>query len=129
MGKQLVITSDILLKVEYDLWEESEDRFYFEYDNYMILSKDEVNEGSYVIPLVHISQVAVMKDFIINMNDSRIIKEFKSLSDKEVWSKFWIYFDDDGLLSSRWHEYEENYCKNMISVWCENNGISFLMDI
>ena len=129
MGKQLVITSDVMSKVYYDLWEDSEDRYFFDYDSYEIRKKDEIVDGSYVIPLVHISQAAVMKEFIVSLNDRRLIQVFKPLSDEEVWSRFWTYFDDDGLRSSRWHEYEENYCKKFIIDWCGKNGISYRMDL
>lgn len=129
MGKQFVITSEILLKVEYDLWEDGEDKYFFDYDSYEIRPKDEMVEGSYTIPLVHFSQVTVMKDFIASMNNRKLIEEFRSLSDKETWSRFWIHFDDDGPLSSRWHEFDENYRKKRITDWCENNGISFRMDL
>ncbi|MBR5974995.1 MAG: hypothetical protein IK020_07415 [Clostridiales bacterium] len=129
MGKQFVITSEILLKVVCGLWEDSEDRFFFDYDTYEIREKDDLVEGSYTIPLVHVSQVTVMKDFIVSLNNRKLIEEFRTLSDQEAWSRFWIHFDDDGPLSSRWHEFEENYCKKLITDWCENNGISFRMDL
>lgn len=129
MGKQLVITSDIMLKVEYDLWEEREDKYFFDYDSYEIRPKDEMVEGNYTIPLVHVSQVTVMKEFITSMNDRKLSQAFRSLSDKEAWSWFWNYFDDDGPLSSRWHEFDENYRKKLITDWCENNGISFRLDL
>ena len=130
LGKQLIISSDIMLMVVYDLWEDAEDRYFFDYDSYEIRSKDELVEGnSYVIPLVHIPEVVVMKEFIVSLNDRRIIKEFRSLSPKETWSRFWIYFDDDGILSSRWGKFDEDYRKKLIIDWCENNGISYRMEL
>ena len=130
LGKQLIITSDIMLMVVYDLWEDVEDRYFFDYDSYEIRSKDELVEGnSYVIPLVHIPEVVVMKEFIVSLNDRRIIKEFRFLSPKETWSRFWIYFDDDGILSSRWGKFDEDYRKKLIIDWCENNGISYRMEL
>lgn len=126
MGKQLLITPDVLLKIDADLWEDGGDRFFFDYDSYEIRPKDEINEFSYSIPLVHVPQVAVMKSFVADLNNRKISTVFKDLSDKEIWSKFWIFFDDDGVNSSRWHEYEEKYRIDLITAWCEENGISYI---
>ena len=126
MGKQLLITPDVLLKIDADLWEDGGDRFFFDYDSYEIRSKDEINEFSYSIPLVHVPQVAVMKAFIADLNNRKISTVFNDLSDKEIWSKFWIFFDDDGVNSSRWHEYEQKYRIDLITAWCEENGISYI---
>lgn len=62
-GKQLLITPDVLLKIDADLWEDGGDRFFFDYD---------------------------------------------------------------GVNSSRWHEYEEKYRIDLITAWCEENGISYI---
>ena len=97
MGKQLFITSEILLKVEYDLWEDGYDRFFFDYDTYEFKSKGEILDSSYSIPLIHVSQVSVMKAFINDLNDRKMSAAFKELSDKELWSRFWLFFDDDGI--------------------------------
>ena len=128
MGKQLVITSDIISMLIYDLWEDADDKYFFDYDSYEIRPKDGTVEGNYVIPLVHVSEVTVMKEFITSLNDKRLLKIFQPLSDKEAWSTFWVYFDDDGIRSSRWHEFEENYRMKMITAWCEDNGISFRIE-
>ena len=126
MGKQLLITSDVLLKIEYDLWEECEDRYFFDYDTYEIRSKEEIDEQSYSIPLVHVSQVAVMKAFLTDLNNRSISNDFKGLSDKDIWSRFWRFFDDDGPNSSRWGEFENRYRRDLITKWCEENGISYV---
>ena len=125
MGKQLFITSDILLKVEYDLWEDGYDRFFFDYDTYEFKSKGEILDSSYSIPLIHVSQVSVMKAFINDLNDRKMSAAFKELSDKELWSRFWLFFDDDGIKSSRWHEYENRFCQNLITNWCKESEISY----
>ena len=128
MGKQLLITSDVLHKVEYDLWADGDDRYFFDYDSYEIKSKDEIDGYAYSIPLVHVSQVSVMKAFLADLNDRTISNYFRSLSDKDIWSKFWNHFDDDGLRSSRWHEFEEDYLMKLITSWCEENGIKYILE-
>ena len=125
MGKQLIITPDILAKTEYDLWEDVEDRYFFDYDSYEIVSKENVNEGSYFIPLVHVAQVKVMKAFIDDLNDRSITNVFKNLPEKDIWGRFWNYFDDDGIRSSRWGNFESGYLRNMTEDWCKDNGISY----
>ena len=128
MGKQLLITSDVLHKVEYDLWADGDDRYFFDYDSYEIKSKDEIDGYACSIPLVHVSQVSVMKAVLADLNDRTISNYFRSLSDNDIWSKFWDHFDDDGLRSSRWHEFEEDYLMKLITSWCEDNGISYIFE-
>ena len=127
-GKQLLITSDVLHKIEYDLWEGGDDRYFFDYDSYEIKSKDEIDGYAYSIPLVHVSQVSVMKAFLADLNDRTICNYFRSLSDNDIWSKFWNHFDDDGLRSSRWHGFEEDYLMKLITSWCEENGIKYILE-
>ena len=76
-------------------------RFDFYKDTYYD-EKENAPEGSYLIPLIHISQVEVMKAFLIDLNDRVITNAFKDLSDKDIWSRFWNEFDDDGIRSGRW---------------------------
>ena len=118
MGKQLTITSDVLHKVEYDLWEDSDDRYFFDYDSYEIRDAEEIDGSSYSVPLVHVSQVSVMKAFLADLNDRTISNYFRALSDK----------DDDGIASSRWGRYETEYRMKLITSWCEENGISYIME-
>jgi len=126
MGKQLLITSDVLHKIEYDLWEDGDDRYFFDYDSYEIRSKDEMDEYAYSIPLVHVSQVSVMKAFLAKLNNRTISNAFRSLSDKDIWSKFWNHIDDDGIASSRWGRFENEYLLKLLTSWCEENGISYI---
>lgn len=123
MGKLFLITSEVLNKIEYELWEPAEDKYFFDYDSYEIILKENATEGTFLIPLVHVSQVEVMKAFISNLNDRTINNAFKNLSDKEIWNKFWNYFDDDGIKSWRWKEFEDGYLRKMIGEWCDENGI------
>ena len=132
MGKQLLITSEILNKMEYELWEVAEDKYFFDYDSYEIVAKesatDNAAEGAYLIPLVHVSQVEVMKAFLVDHNDRTITNAFKDLSDKDIWSRFWNEFDDDGNRSGRWKEFEDKYLRKTIENWCDENGIAYRME-
>ena len=128
MGKQLLITSEVLNKIEYDLWEATEDKYFFDYDSYEIVEKENAPEGSYLIPLIHISQVEVMKAFLIDLNARVITNAFKDLSDKDIWSRFWNEFDDDGIRSGRWKEFENTYLRKTMENWCNENGIAYRME-
>lgn len=128
MGKHLLITSEVLNKIEYDLWEATEDKYFFDYDSYEIVEKENAPEGSYLIPLIHISQVEVMKAFLSDLNDRAITNAFKDLSDKDIWSRFWNEFDDDGIRSGRWKEFENTYLRKTMENWCNENGIAYRME-
>ena len=125
MGKQLSIAWKDLSKVMYELWKKEEDSIFFDYDTYGFYSKEDLQEGSYYIPLVHEPEVVAMKEYIKSLNDKSIIKVFKELSDKEIWGNFWNYFDDDGEKSYMWHQYKDKYCLDLMTKWCDENGISY----
>ena len=67
-----------------------------------------------------------MKAFLTDLNNRSISNDFKGLSDKDIWSRFWRFFDDDGPNSSRWGQFEDRYRKDLITKWCEENGISYI---
>ena len=124
-----IIDEEIYNKTHYCLYEPLNDiRFYFDYANYNLWDVADIENVEGMIPFVRIREVDVMKEFIVSLNDRKLLSKFTPLSDKEFWHQFWKCFDDDSVKSERWGEYDRNFRMDSIVKWCKENGIAYKLE-
>ena len=82
-----------------------------------------------MVPFIRIREVDVMRAYIGSLNNRNLSSIYDPLPDKEAWSKFWVYFDDDGIESERWGKFERNYRIERLVEWCKENGIAYKLDL
>ncbi len=114
---QFIIDRDILHLAEYGTEE-----YYFDYDSYRI---NRTKPDIYSVRFIHIPEITAMRAFINSQNDRQLIEHFRGIDDDRFSSHFLTFFDDDGINSSHWHEFEEKYYLDAVTGWCEENGISY----
>lgn len=125
-----IIDEEIYNKTHYCLYDPLNDiRFYFDYANYNLWDVADIENVEGMIPFVRIREVDVMKEFIVSLNDRKLLSKFTPLSDKEFWHQFWKYFDDDSVKSERWGEYDRNFRMDSIVKWCKENGIAYKLEV
>lgn len=84
-----IIDEEIYNKTHYCLYDPLNDiRFYFDYANYNLWDVADIENVEGMIPFVRIREVDVMKEFIVSLNDRKLLSKFTPLSDKELWHTF-----------------------------------------
>ena len=125
-----VIDDEIYAKTHYCLYEPLNDiRFYFDYADYRLWDAAYIENAEGMVPFIRIREVDVMRAYIGSLNNRNLSSIFDPLPDKEAWSKFWVYFDDDGIESERWGKFERNYRIERLVEWCKENGIAYKLDL
>ncbi len=121
-----VIDDEIYMKSHYCLYEPLNDiRFYFDYTDYYLHEAADIDSADGMVPFVRIREVDVMRAYVESLNDRKLSSVFNKLPDKEAWSRFWAFFDDDGIESEHWGKYDRNYRIDHIVNWCKENGIAY----
>lgn len=104
-------------------------KYFFDYSTYNLWSIEELSSTEGLVPFISMKEVDVMREFILSLNDARLAKKFTTLSDEELFELFWKYFDDDGVKSSRWSDFDDEYRMKKLVEWCEENGIGYKIEI
>ena len=125
-----VIDDEIYAKTYYCLYEPLNDiKFYFDYADCRLWDAADIKNAEGMVPFIRIREVDVMRAYIGSLNNRNLSSIFDPLPDKEAWSKFCVYFDDDGIESERWGKFERNYRIERLVEWCKENGIAYKLDL
>ncbi len=101
---------------------------FFDPETYELYRSDEeippTIPKSILIEFPKIRQVDVQRAYVESLNDRSILGQFRNLTDEQFWKTFWVIFDDDGIRSARFREFERAYCLQTVIAWCNDNGIA-----
>ena len=83
---------------------------FFDSETYELFKSDEevppTVPKSILIEFPKIRQVDIQRAYVESLNDQSISSQFRNLTDEQFRKKFRSIFDDDGIRSSRFREYE-----------------------
>ena len=101
---------------------------FFDPETYELFKSDEEIPStvpeSILIEFPKIRQVDIQRAYVESLNDRSILGQFRNLTDEQFWKTFWVIFDDDGIQSARFREFERAYCLQTVIAWCNDNGIA-----
>lgn len=106
--------------------------YWFSRTNYSIVSNTElpVDDQSKLIelgyiPFITVSNEEVIRAYIKSLDNPKLSLKFDGISGEECIEKFWKIFNAYKDVSSGFDEFENNYVKNKVVNWCEENAVNY----
>lgn len=79
------------------------------------------------IPFLTISNEEVIRAYIKSLNNPKVSNVFDKLSTYDCVETFWKYFNAYKEISEGFDDFENQYLKNKVIGWCDENAIEYIL--